>query len=127
MLIKNAVVTIESVSYTGQVTAAELVADTPIQQTRTLNPSTVISDVDSTTYVFNMTVSQGTALHEMMLAAADGELLDPIVFQVEAGVGKRKATFAAYNVRPNFGGERGGQLFSTVSLPVNGAVTWSVS
>lgn len=127
MLIKNPVFTLEGTDYTGDVTSAELVGDTPIQQTRTLKPSTVITDVDSTTSVLNLTIVQGSPLHNCLLVTvAPGDLLDAVL-QVEPGTGKTKATFIVASVVPSFGGDRGQTLTTQVSLPVSGAVAWSVS
>lgn len=126
MAFTNPVITVETVDYTGQITKAELVPDVPVQVTKTLDPDTIIVDVDTASWVWNVTILQGSVFDELLLTSAPGTELD-VVFQKEPGVGKRVATFTVAAMPTNFGGERGGTLTTDMALQVVDTVAWSVS
>jgi len=125
-VLRNASLEVDTVEYANNVTAARLVPTTPIQQQRTLVPDGTVSDVDSATWVFNLTVLQGVGgLAAALRTAAGGEV--DIVYQPKIGAGQEVATFTAIAVAPDFGGEQGAYRTAEVSLPVVGAPVFSTS
>lgn len=123
-VVRNAIVTIESVAYTDQVTKARLVPDTPTQTLRTFGG--VIKDRDTTSWTLELSGVQdrgagglGDALDD---AVAAGENLE-IEIQPKAGTGQDKAVCTIVPVPIEFGGESGAfktfeQTFEVVDQPV---------
>jgi len=128
LVLRNAIVTINAVVYSNQVTKARLVPDTPIQTIRTLVPDGAISDVDSTVWTFELTglqinIAGGLAL---ALRALVGTQVT-VILQPEAGSTKPIATFTIIVVPSEFGGEQGSFLMSELEFPVVGAPVFGTS
>lgn len=106
---RNAIVTIDSVVYTGQVTKAILTPDTSIQTMKMLDGS-VIQDRDATTWTMKLAgvSDRGTGGLALALdtAAAAGVAITAII-QTKSGTGNDKATVSFIPVQVDFGGEQG--------------------
>lgn len=125
-VMRDALVKFASTDYTNQCTKARLVPDTPIVQTRTLVPDGVITDVDSTSWVLELTGLQdwetgGLALYFNTNA---GSLVTAIIAPV-SGTGKKQATVSVRIFPVEFGGEQGARGMFDVTFPVQGAPTFA--
>lgn len=121
-LIKDAVVTINSVQYDNQVTKAQLTPDVPIQTQRTLDPDGAIVDVDSAVWTFEVTALQKNntgGLAKALRALEPGEEVD-CVLQPQNTVGEEKATFTIKALPMPFGGEQGNWPTAEMAFPVVG-------
>lgn len=119
-VLRNPVIEIDDTDYTGQLTKARLVPETPTQTLRTLDPGTVIVDVDSATWTLELAGIQG-ALAVALTTAAPGTVMD-VELQLEPGTGKRKATFSILAKPVPFGGDQGAfttfdESFAVVDIP----------
>jgi hypothetical protein len=128
-IMRNASTTFDTSEYKQELTKAELVPDAPVEQLRTLDPTVIYSDVDSSTWTFdiagvqNWVVSQGLA---DFLNDNHGGTVE-VVLQPRPGAGQRIATFNVICMSPNFGGEQGSWALMELSLPVDGVPVFSVS
>ncbi|MEV0902892.1 hypothetical protein [Actinoplanes sp. NPDC049802] len=108
MVLRNPVVTIESVTYTAQVSKARLVPDTPIQTMRTFGG--VDQDRDTTAWTLELSGHQdrgtGGLADALDDAAAAGGTLT-VEIQAKAGAGQDKAVCEIVPVPVEFGGEVG--------------------
>lgn len=128
-LMRNASTTFDTTEYKSQLTKAELVPDTAVEQLKTLDPNTVHTDVDSATWTFEIAgvqdwvVAQGLSdfLHDN-----HGERVE-VVLQPRPGGGQRIATFTVVAMSPNFGGEQGSWALMELSLPVDGVPAFTES
>lgn len=116
-VIRNPVFTIEGVDYTGQATKARLVPETPVQTLRTLDPDTVLVDVDSPTWTFELAGIQQGTLAAALDAATPGDVLE-VVLQLAPGTGKPVRTFNILAMPTPFGGEQGAHATFDLSFPV---------
>jgi hypothetical protein len=126
-VVRDAVVTVETIEYANQVTVARLVPDTPIQQLRTLVPDGVISDVDSAVWTLQLTLAQKNntgGLAKVLRAAAPGDELD-IVLTPKNLTGEDKATFTVLAMPAPFGGEQGSFPMAEMVFPVKGSPVFS--
>jgi hypothetical protein len=122
-VMRDAVVTIESVEYANQCTKARLVPDTPVQTVRTLVPDGVIQDIDTPTWTLELTFLQINAAGGLAKALRDapaGDQLDVILAPKNA-TGNTKATFTVIAMQSPFGGEQGSFATTELTLPVLGA------
>lgn len=122
-VIRNPTITIESVSYTGQISKARLVPDTPVQTKRTFGG--VDQDRDTPAWTLELAGHQdrgsgglGAALDSAV--AAGGTLT--VELQMKPGTGQDKATFEIVPIPLEFGGESGAwkefeQTFAVVDQP----------
>jgi hypothetical protein len=122
---RNPVITIETVSYTGELTEARLVPNTPKQTMKTLDPSVVLQDVDTPDWTLTLTGVQGD-LSETLQDAVAGSELD-VVLQAKSGTGNRKATFTVLAEPVEFGGEQGSYATFTIELSVLDQPVWGTS
>ncbi len=127
-VMKNAIVTIDSVEYANQVRVARLVPAAEIQTYRTLVPDGVVQDVDSATWTFELTGLQINAtggLAKALRAMATGDTFT-VILEPRAGiVGDDRATFTAMAVPVPFGGEQGSFATMELVLPVVGEPTFA--
>lgn len=105
---KGAVVTIDDVVYSNQVSKARLVPDTPVQTMRTFGG--VDKDRDSTSWTLELAGHQdrgaGGLADALDAAAALGDPIE-IEIQARAGSGQDMATCLIIPVPVEFGGEAG--------------------
>lgn len=128
-IMRNASTTFSTTEYKQQLTKAELVPETSVEQLKTLDPNTVHSDVDTATWTFDIAgvqdwrVTQGLA---DFLHANHGQTVE-VVLQPRPGSGQRIATFDVICMSPNFGGEQGSWALMELSLPVDGQPVFTES
>lgn len=127
-VIKNASVTVDTVEYAGQATKARLVPDTPVQTLRTMVPDGTIQDVDSASWVFELSGVQSTKTGGLAKALNDaaGTEID-VVIQPKNGTGEDTATFTAIAMAVEFGGTQGQFRTFEVTLPVVGEPTFGTA
>lgn len=128
-IMRNASTRFSTTEYKSQLTKAELVPDTTVEQLKTLDPAVVHSDVDTASWTFaiagvqDWTVTTGLA---EFLHANHGKTAE-VVLQPRPGTGQRTATFTVICMSPNFGGEQGSWALMELELPVDGTVTFGTS
>ncbi len=120
---RDAVITIDDVSYANQVRIARLVPDTPIQTYRVLDPTGTTQDVDTPVWTFELTglqINVTGGLAKALRALTVGEIVE-VVLAPHDGVGEDQATFNIRAIPPMFGGEQG--TFGTIEMvfPVIGS------
>jgi hypothetical protein len=128
-VLKNAVVTIDSVEYANQARIARLVPDQPTQTYRTLVPDGTVTDVDSPAWTFELTglqVNKTGGLAKALRALAVGEQVD-VTLAPRDLVGDDQADFTIVAMMPQFGGEQGSfaeieLVFGVVGQPVFTAI-----
>lgn len=125
---KDALITVDGVDYANQLNKARLVPDQPIQTFRTLVPDGSVTDVDSATWVFELTglqinIAGGLAEY---LRSVTGEEIE-VVLQPKTGSGQPTATFTSTALDVEFGGEQGAFLPIDLTLPVKGRPTFGDS
>lgn len=127
-VMRDASVTIDTVEYANQVTKARLVPDTPVQTLRTLVPDGTINDVDSASWVLELSGVQSTKTGGLAKALNDaaGTEID-VVIQPKNGTGEDTATVVALAVAVEFGGTQGQFRTFEVTLPVVGEPTFGTS
>lgn len=121
-VMKDANVTVDSVQYTNQCTRARLVPSADIQTVRTLVPDGVVQDVDSPTWVFEVTCLQKNnagGLVAALRAAEPGDELE-IVLAPKVLTGEDEATFTVLAVPAPFGGDQGAFPTAELVFPVLG-------
>jgi hypothetical protein len=126
-VIKDGLVTIDSVEYANQCRIAQLTPDQPIQTYRTMVPDGAQQDVDSASWTFDLTGLQINAtggLAKALRALAVGEQVD-VVLAPRDLIGDDKATFTIVAVLPPFGGEQGSYAEIEMSFPVVGQPVFS--
>lgn len=127
-IMRNAATSFDSTAYNSQLTKAELVPDTAVEQLKLLDGGTA-SDVDDPSWTFQIAgvqdhvATQGLA---NFLRVNHGAKVE-VEFQARPGVGQQIATFDVVAMAPNFGGEQGSWALMELELPVDGEVVWSVS
>lgn len=127
-VIKSLIAEFDSTAYQSQLTKAELVPDTAVEQLKLLDGETA-SDVDDPSWTFQVAgvqdhkATQGLA---NFLRINHGTKVE-VTFQARPGVGEQVATFDVVAMAPNFGGEQGSWNLMELELPVDGAPVWSVS
>lgn len=108
MVFRKPTVTIDDVVYSGQLTKARLVPDTPTQVMRTFDG--VDKDRDSTSWTLELAGHQargtGGLAAAIDAAAATGDAIE-IIIQAKAGAGQDVATCNFIPVPVEFGGESG--------------------
>ncbi|MEU8329820.1 hypothetical protein [Micromonospora sp. NPDC048839] len=125
---RNASVEIDEVEYANQLTTARLVPDQPVQTMRTLDPTGTLQDVDTATWMFEISglqINIAGGLAKALRDADGGEL--EIILQPKVGSAQATATFTVRALMPAFGGEQGNWLSSELSLPVVGQPVFGVS
>lgn len=125
-VVKNAVVTIDSVTYANQCGSAQLIPDTPIQTYRTLVPDGAVQDVDSATWTFKVTflqVNKSGGLAKALRTATAGDQLD-VTFAPNNTTGQDNATFTIIAMPPPLGGDQGKFADAEMTFPVLGQPTW---
>lgn len=126
-VVKNALVTIDSVEYANQVRIARLRPDQPIQTYRTLVPDGAQQDVDSATWTFELTglqINETGGLAKALRAFDVGEQVS-VVLAPNNETGDDKATFTIVALKPPFGGEQGNYAEMEMVFPVVGEPTFS--
>jgi hypothetical protein len=121
-VVRDAVVTIDSVEYANQVTSARLVPDTPIQTQRTLVPDGAITDVDSTVWTFELTALQKNNTGGLVKALRAIEPGDEVVVTLAPHdlTGEDEATFTIKVLHAPFGGTQGAFPTAEMVFPVVG-------
>lgn len=108
-VVRDAVITVETVAYANQITSARLVPDTPVQTLKTLVPDGALVDVDSPTWTFELTLAQKNntgGLAKVLRSAVPGSELD-IVLTPKNLTGEDTATFVVLAMPAPFGGQQG--------------------
>lgn len=124
-VIKDAIVTVDSVEYANQARIARLTPDQTVQTYRTMVPDGAQSDVDSPTWKFELTALQINAtggLAKALRALTVGEQVD-VILAPRDKVGDDQAAFTIVAMAPQFGGEQGSWAeiemeFGVVGQPV---------
>src|SRR5690606_17761741 len=107
-IMRSSIAEFDTNDYAEELSRAELVPDTQVEQLKLLKGNTV-SDVDNPSWTFaisgiqDWTVTQGCG---DFLSASRGGKVD-VTFQPRLGTGQRTATFSVIAMSPNFGGEQG--------------------
>jgi hypothetical protein len=127
-VVRNAVITIDSVVYGNQTTKARLVPDTPIQTLRTLVPDGVVQDVDSTVWTLELSgvESRKTGGLAKALDDANGTQID-VIIQPKAGTGEDTATVTIVALPVTFGAEQGAWRLFEATFPVVGQPTFGTA
>jgi len=126
-ILKDSIVTVDSVEYANQVRVARLVPDQPIQTYRTLVPDGVVQDVDSAVWTFELTGLQINAtggLAKALRALEVGEQVT-VILAPRDKVGDDQATFTIVAMLPPFGGEQGAWSEMEMVFPVVGSPTFA--
>lgn len=124
-VMRNSTITINSTDYQGQLKTAELTPDADSQTYKTLDPNTVLADVDSPTWTFHIagvqdyTTAVGLA---RFLTDNHGTVL---TVHLEAKTGDVSADFTAIAKAVGFGGDQGSWTEFDVELPVVGVPTFT--
>lgn len=108
-VVRDALVTVETVEYANQATVARLVPDTPIQTQRTLVPDGAIVDVDSAVWTFEITMLQKNntgGLAKVLRAATPGTEMD-VILTPKNLAGEDTAAFTILAMPVPFGGTQG--------------------
>ncbi|HET8716665.1 MAG TPA: hypothetical protein VFM50_02855 [Nocardioidaceae bacterium] len=129
-VLRDAMVSVETVEYQNQCTRARLVPDTPIQQKRTLAPDGAVSDVDSPAWTFEVAALQKNdsgGLAKALRDATPGDELD-VVLVPKDGSSMPNATFTILALPVVFGGDQGQwadfeAVFPVVGQPVFGTTS----
>lgn len=122
-VIKDALVTVDSVAYANQARIARLVPDQPIQTYRTLVPDGAQQDVDSPVWTFELTglqINQTGGLAKALRALNPGDEVE-VVLAPNNTSGDDQATFTIKAMTPPFGGEQGSYAEMEMVFPVVGA------
>lgn len=121
-VLKNALVTIDSVEYANQVRTAMLVPEQENNTYRTLVPDGAQSDTDSPVWTFQIQGLQINAtggLAKALRAFTPGEQID-VVLAPRNAVGDDQATFTIVAKAAPFGGEQGSWAEIDIEFPVVG-------
>lgn len=124
-VMRNAVVTIDTVGYANQVTTATLTPEQETQTLRTLVPDGIVQDVDSPVWTLNLAgvqdyvAAQGLARY---LTDNAGTKLD---LTLEPKAGGVSATCTVIAKAVPFGGEQGSFVTFEAELPVVGSPTFT--
>jgi len=122
-VVKNASVQFTATEYANQVTKVRLVPDTAIQTVKTVDPTGVLQDVDTTTWTLELSGVQSSAP-----ATGTGNL-DDFLFDnngltasvtIKPKVGGRQAVVTVVCLPVPFGDEQGKYAAFDVTLPVVG-------
>lgn len=126
-VLRNPVITIGGVSYTGQLTRARLVPDVQRQVGKTLDPNTVYVDVDSPSWMLQLTGYQGweNAGGICDFLNDNHGLSVAVVLTPRPGTGNKSAAFNAIAQTVDFGGEQGQWALFEVELGVVNAPVFS--
>lgn len=117
---KDATLTIASASYQGQLSTAELSPDQDVQTYKTLDPTVVLSDVDSSSWTFHIVGVQDWETADALssiLFDGPGETLECVLTPKKGGT---TFTFSCIAMDPTVGGERGNFVEFDVEMPVIG-------
>src|SRR5690606_23803825 len=124
-IMRSSIAEFDTTDYAEELSRAELVPDTQVEQLKLLKGNTV-SDVDNPSWTFaisgiqDWTVTQGLC---DFLNANHGEKVE-VTFQPRLGTGERTANFGVVATSPNFGGEQGSWATFELELPVDGEIIW---
>lgn len=129
-VMKNAVVTIDSVAYANQCATAMLEPDSPTQTYRTLVPDGAVNDVDSAVWTFKLKglqINDSGGLAKALRDATPGDQLDVTLAPVNSA-GKAQATFVIIAKPVAFGGDQGkfaeiDDEFAVLGQPTFGTVS----
>lgn len=108
-VMKNALVTINSVEYANQVRIARLVPDQPVQTYRTLVPDGTQTDTDSPAWKFQLTglqINRTGGLAKALRALTLGQIV-PVILAPNNTAGDDQASFDIRVIAMPFGGEQG--------------------
>jgi hypothetical protein len=121
-VLRDAIVSVDGVEYNNQCTVARLVPSQNIQTLPTLVPDGVLQDVDTPTWVFEVTCVQKNntgGLVKALRAMTIGEVVEVILAPTDL-VGEDQATFDIVALKPPFGGTQGQFPTLELSFPVQG-------
>lgn len=122
-VIKDALVTVDSVEYANQVRIGRLVPDQPIQTYRTLVPDGAQQDVDSPVWTFELTglqINKTGGLAKALRALTPGDEVD-VILAPNNKTGEDQAAFTIKALAVPFGGEQGSYAEIEMVFPVVGA------
>lgn len=127
-IMRDSVVTIDSVDYNNQLSAVRFVPDTPIEQMPVLVPTGTVTDTSTTLWQCELTGIQdnGSGSLGAALRAASGTKI-PIVFQPRVGTGQDVLSATIVAMPIEFGGEQGSWRTFSITLPVDGQPVFTQS
>lgn len=123
-VLRNSLFTLGGTSFANQVWTVLIEPDTPFQQQRTLVPDGTISDVDSATWVMQITGLQDfetNGLANYLRANAGSQVA--FVFAPVNTAGKVKYSGTVIAVNPPMGGDQGEFTQMELELPILGQPT----
>lgn len=124
-VMRNSTITINTTAYQGQLKTAELTPDADTQTYKTLDPASVLQDVDSPSWTFHIAGVQDYATATGLarfLTENHGQVL---TCELAAKSGDVQAAFSVIGKAVGFGGDRGNFLEFDVELPVVGVPTFT--
>ena len=120
-VLRDAILKLGGTTFTNQVWKVTLEPDTPIVQQRTLVPDGTISDVDSSTWVMQMTGLQDYETSGLADFLRDNAgLTVAYEYAPRAGSGKAKWTGTLIVKHPPIGGEQGSFAEMELEFPIIG-------
>lgn len=127
---KDAIVTIDAVTYEGQVRKARLVPSQDIATYRVSVPSGTVQDTNAATWMLELEglqINHSNGLAKALRDAEEaGDTID-VTIQPKRGSAQPTATVVVTPLQIPFGGEEGKFMDFDVSLPVNGSPTFGTS
>lgn len=127
-VMRDGTVKIDDVEYNNQLSTVLFNPDTPINQMRTLSPTGVVTDIDTSIWTCQLVGIQDNGAGSLgaALRAAAGTLVE-IVFQPRVGTGQDVITANVMAMPIPFGGEQGAWRTFDITLPVDGQPVFSQS
>lgn len=123
-VMRNAVVTIDTVAYANQSSTARLTPEVETQTWRGLVPDAIVQDVDNPVWTFNLAAIQDFTTAQGLARYLTDNHGNDIEVTLEPKAGAVGATFTAKAVATEFGGEQGQFCTIEVELPVTGQPVW---
>lgn len=119
-VMRNAVVTIDTVAYANQSSTARLTPEAETQTWRGLVPDAIVQDVDTPVWTFNLSAIQDYTVAVGLARYLTDNHGNQIDVTLEPKAGGVSAAFTAVAVACDFGGEQGQFATIEVELPVIG-------
>lgn len=128
-VMKDSSVEVDSTEYKNQFLRSRLVPDVPMQQQRTLDPDGTISDVDSASWTWEISIVQKNdtgGFAKALRDATPGTEMD-VVFLPKDGLSQPQVSFTVLAMPVPIGGEQGSWNNLEVVLPVVGTPVFGTS
>lgn len=123
-VMRNPIITIDSVEYANQCTKARFVPDTPVQTLRTFDPAGTLQDIDSTTWTLELSGVQSWKTGGLAKALWDAKGTEiTVTVQPKTGTGEDTMTATIIAMPTEFGGEQGQFRVFDATFPVVGEPT----